>query len=97
VVTQRRQAWLRSCVEAAKEEESGCSMGGCSFYSQWRRLAKAAQATAGAVPAVKLGAVERRRSERDQHGQHRCSDRAADGWTPAVLDFFPIYPKPAQL
>jgi hypothetical protein len=33
---------------------------------------------------------QRRRpwSKRGQHGRRRCSDTAADGWAPTVLDFF---------
>jgi hypothetical protein len=26
-----------------------------------------------------------------------CLDRETDGWAPRGFDFFPIYPKPAQL
>jgi hypothetical protein len=42
------------------------------------------------VAAVKLGAAVRwwPRSERGQHVRHRCSDRAVDGWAPAISDFF---------
>jgi hypothetical protein len=36
-------------------------------------------------------------SKRSWHGRRRCSDRAADGWAPMVLDFFPIYSKLAQI
>jgi hypothetical protein len=28
---------------------------------------------------------------------HLCSDRETDGWAPRGFDFFPIYPKPAQV
>jgi hypothetical protein len=53
-------------------------------------LAKAARAAAGAVAAVKLGAAVQwwPRSERGRHVRHRCSDRAVDGWAPAISDFF---------
>jgi hypothetical protein len=38
------------------EEEEGSLHRGCSFYSRQRRLAKAAQAAAGAMATVKLEA-----------------------------------------
>jgi hypothetical protein len=66
-------------------------LGGCSFYSRRRRLAKAAFAMAGAVAAVKLG-VRQSGGGRDPNtvstGVRRCLDRAADQWAPMVSDFF---------
>jgi hypothetical protein len=53
-VTQRWQARWCSGDEGA-EEEKGSLHGGCSFYSRWRRLAKAVRAVGGAVVAVKPG------------------------------------------
>jgi hypothetical protein len=41
-------------VAAKGAEEKGSLHGGCSFYSRWMRLAKAAQAAGGAVVAAKL-------------------------------------------
>jgi hypothetical protein len=40
-------------VVKGAEEEKGSLHGGCSFYSRWRRLAKAARAAGGAVAAAK--------------------------------------------
>jgi hypothetical protein len=37
---------------------------------------------------VGVAKQRRPRSECGRHGQRRCSDRAADGWAPTVLDFF---------
>jgi hypothetical protein len=34
------------------KEEKGSLHGGCSFYSRWRRLAKAVRAVGGAVAAL---------------------------------------------
>jgi hypothetical protein len=46
-----------------------------------------------------MGTAKRRQpqSKHGQYGRCHCSDRAADGWAPAVTDFFPIYSKLAQI
>jgi hypothetical protein len=79
-----------------RRKKKGRSTGGCSFYSRWRQLAKAARATGGAVVAVKPWAW--------QSGGGRSPNMVGTivrtgrlMGEPQRFQIFPIYLKPAQL
>jgi hypothetical protein len=96
MVARQRQARWRSCIEAAEEEKGSLHRGGCSFYSRWRQLAKAARATGGAVVAAKPWAWQSGGGRSpNMVGTIVRTGRLMGG--PQRFQIFPIYLKPAQL
>jgi hypothetical protein len=94
VVAQRRQARRCSGGEGGRGGRRVAPPGGCSFYSQCKRLAKAVRAAVRVVAVVKLGARQRSGGHglnAVSTGGRRCSDRATDEWALAVLDFSNLF------
>jgi hypothetical protein len=90
MVAQRWQAQRHSEGKRAEEEE-GTPRGSAAFYRWQRRLEKGGVScgrSGGGSEAMGTTKRRRLRSKCGRHGRRRCSERAADGWAPAVSDFF---------